>query len=386
MGHNLVAESFHALIPGQIVQTRVQTLGPPLVLALTGDAGSESASIARALQDLGLLDDNLNRAIVKGLVGKGLSVELDTILNLRDLYISLGLSPNITSLEDLDDLVAKILFLQGQGLPVTPDAISSYLSRVPSGVLGGLMEGLVELLRTFHAPETLTSSIQDLTEGLKPSDLTENGLRQFLNALGIDLEGRLASWIASGGRGVPGDLDRTLKLSLLALQNQLATLDASTLDASNRITLSTLTDRLSEALVFLDTLQAANLPTPDRQGLHLQIPFLLDGHLKTADLDIERKGSPPGAPIDPENISFTLSIDLTELGPVRIHLSVVAGRAICNIHVADQQRSEFIESIAEELARSLDRCGYTGARISCRTNNGAEDTGESPSVGLDLRV
>ena len=248
------------------------------------------------------------------------------------------------------------------------------------------MEGLVELLRTFHAPRTLTPSFRDLTEGLKPSDLSEIGLRQFLNGLGIDLEGRLASWIASGGRGVPGGLDQTLKLSLLRLQNELVTLDPSTLAASDRTTRSSLVDRLSEALVFLDTLQAANLPSPDRQGLHLQIPFLLDGHLQTANLDIEREGSPSGSVIDPENVSLNLSVDLTELGPVRIHLSVVQGRAICNIHVADQQRSEFIESITEELARSLDRCGYTGARISCRTDKGIEDTGESPSVGLDLRV
>ena len=214
MGHNLVAESFHPLLPGQIVHAKVQSLGPPLILSLSGDSGSESASIARALQDLGLLDDNLNRAIIKGLISKGLAVDLQSIRDLRDLYIALGLSPDISDLEELDELVARILFLQGKGVPVTPDAISSYLSRLPAGVLGGLIEGLAELLRSFRSTP-IPPSLRDVLENLQPSKLSGNGLREFLNGLGIDIEGRLASWIASGGKGIPGGIDTSLKLLLL---------------------------------------------------------------------------------------------------------------------------------------------------------------------------
>ena len=38
MGQTLVAESRLALVPGQSVAARVETMGPPLVLSLTGHA------------------------------------------------------------------------------------------------------------------------------------------------------------------------------------------------------------------------------------------------------------------------------------------------------------------------------------------------------------
>ena len=345
MGHNLVAESFHSLLPGQIVHAKVQSLGPPLILSLSGDSGSESASIARALQDLGLLDDNLNRAIIKGLISKGLAVDLQSIRDLRDLYIALGLSPDISDLEELDELVARILFLQGKGVPVTPDAISSYLSRLPAGVLGGLIEGLAELLRSFRSTP-IPPSLRDVLENLQPSKLSGNGLREFLNGLGIDIEGRLASWIASGGKEIPGGIDTSLKLLLLRFQTELTGLDASLLDATHRNILTNLQDRLSETLHFLDTIQ-----------------------------------------VDPENLNLTLSVDLTGLGPVKVHLIVVQGRASCNIHVADQERSDFLQTITADLERSLERCGYVGAKIACRTDEvGSDGIDVQPSVGLDLRV
>ena len=199
---------------------------------------------------------------------------------------------------------------------------------------------------------------------------------------------RLASCVASGGRGVPGGLDPTLKLLLLRLQTELTGLDATTLDASHRSLLSILQDRISEMLICLDTLQATNLPSPDRQALHLQIPFILDGSVRTADLEITPENQAQSSRIDPENVSLTLSVDLTGLGPVKIHLSVVQGQASCNIHVADQQRSEFLQTMTTELEQSLERCGYAGARIACRTNEDApgDRTEGPPTVGLDLRV
>ncbi len=386
MGHNLVAESFHSLLPGQIVHAKVQSVGPPLILSLSGDSGSESASIARALQDLGLLDDNLNRAIIKGLISKGLAVDLQSIRDLRDLYIALGLSPDISDLEELDELVARILFLQGKGVPVTPDAISSYLSRLPAGVLGGLIEGLAELLRSFRSTP-IPPSLRDVLENLQPSKLSGNGLREFLNGLGIDIEGRLASWIASGGKGIPGGIDTSLKLLLLRFQTELTGLDASLLDATHRNILTNLQDRLSEALHFLDTIQVTNLPSPNSPAVHLQIPFLLDGSMRTADLEISGDGQRQGSQVDPENLNLTLSVDLTGLGPVKVHLIVVQGRASCNIHVADQERSDFLQTITADLERSLERCGYVGAKIACRTDEvGSDGTDVQPSVGLDLRV
>ena len=364
----------------------MQSLGPPLILSLSGDSGSESASIARALQDLGLLDDNLNRAIIKGLISKGLAVDLQSIRDLRDLYIALGLSPDISDLEELDELVARILFLQGKGVPVTPDAISSYLSRLPAGVLGGLIEGLAELLRSFRSTP-IPPSLRDVLENLQPSKLSGNGLREFLTGLGIDIEGRLASWIASGGKGIPSGINTSLKLLLLRFQTELTGLDASLLDATHRNILTNLQDRLSETLHFLDTIQVTNLPSPNRPEVHLQIPFLLDGSMRTADLEISGDGQRQGSQVDPENLNLTLSVDLTGLGPVKVHLIVVQGRASCNIHVADQERSDFLQTITADLERSLERCGYVGAKIACRTAEvGSDGTDVQPSVGLDLRV
>ena len=186
---------------------------------------------------------------------------------------------------------------------------------------------------------------------------------------------------------IPGGIDTSLKLLLLRFQTELTGLDASLLDATHRNILTNLQDRLSETLHFLDTIQVTNLPSPNRPAVHLQIPFLLDGSMRTADLEISGDGQRQGSQVDPENLNLTLSVDLTGLGPVKVHLIVVQGRASCNIHVADQERSDFLQTITVDLERSLERCGYVGANISCRTDEvGSDDTDVQPSVGLDLRV
>jgi len=68
MGHTLVAESRLALAPGQRVNARVESMGPPLVLSLTGHTRAEDAAMDRAFQSLGLPDTAANRAIVRGLI------------------------------------------------------------------------------------------------------------------------------------------------------------------------------------------------------------------------------------------------------------------------------------------------------------------------------
>ncbi|MGA1198807.1 MAG: hypothetical protein ACO36I_20135, partial [Candidatus Latescibacterota bacterium] len=147
MGQTLVAESRLALEPGQTVAARVESLGPPLVLALTGHARAEETAMHRAFQSLGLADDATNRAILRGLIAKGMPIDREQVQALRHLLTGLLGTLNLDGVDVLERVIARSLFLQQQGMPVTPEALATYLSQLPPGVLGGLFADLAGVLR-----------------------------------------------------------------------------------------------------------------------------------------------------------------------------------------------------------------------------------------------
>jgi hypothetical protein len=392
LGQDLVAESRLSLVPGQLMQARIQSLGPPVVLTLFGLTGSESASIARALQDLALADDGLNRAIVRGMIGRGIGVTREGLLALREALLGLGQGFDLSNPESLEQIVARALLLQSRGLPVTPDSIQAYLGALPAGALGGLMEGLVGILRSLRLPgfdRQEADALADRIRAALPSldGLSGDALRELVARLGTDLEGRLASWVLSGQSGIPGDAADTLKLALLQLQARLQGLDPGSGDAEGRSQLDALLERVGEAVRFLDTQQAVNLPSSDRQAIHLQVPFFVDGRIATADLLLEPHGGNGSRKLSADSFGLTLSVELSGLGPVRMSLSAVDRQAVCTFYVTDERRAEFIQEHLEELRSALETCGYAVSGISCRLREPEEETdGSARSIGLDIRA
>lgn len=380
MGHTLVAESRLALAPGQRVNARVESLGPPLMLSLTGQAHAEDVAMNRAFQSLGLPDTAMNRAIVRGLIAQGRAVDREAVQGLGTLLAGLEGVVDFADAEALEAVIARALFLRGHGLPVTPDTLATYLSQLPPGVLGGLFEGLAEMLRSFKGfgDAERDGAIQGLALP-NIGDLGDEGLQRLLRSFGVDVEGRLAAWLMGEGDGLPEGMDDTLRASLLRLFGQLEGMD----DRNAQ----TLMGRVREALQVLDTMQAANVPTGDREALALQLPFVVDGDVVTADLDIFYQKRGDGS-IDPDNLRFGLAVDLSGLGHVKFDLTVLNKRAMCRVYAEDETKVAFLQQEADGLREALEKCGYVVADVHCRAAQQDNDRppGQPPNVGVDFRV
>jgi hypothetical protein len=386
MGQTLVAESRLALVPGQTVTARVASTGPPLVLTLTGSAHAEEAAMNRAFQSLGMADDATNRAILRGLMSKGIPIDRQHVQGLRQLLTGLQGALDMADPEALETAVLRALALQQQGLPVTPDTVALYLSQLPAGVLGQLFGDLVGLLRGMRLRQGKELNLASLADRLADAlpdagNLTAETLRKLIGDLGVDLEGRLAGWLLHGQGNLPDEARDTLRGSLMRLLAQLQALDITSAQGQ------TLLARIQETLQTLDTMQAANLPTENREALILQLPFTIDGQPTTADVTLyyPKRGD---TRVDPDNLRFSLAIDLSGLGPVRFDLTAVNKRASLRIYAADEARAKFFEGELDELRTGLASCGYALADISCRVaDRRVERVPEKPpSVGVDFRV
>jgi len=362
LGHTLVAESRLTLAPGQDVSARVETLGPPLVLSLTGHARAEEGALNRAFQSLGLPDNALNRAIVRGLMAEGHPVVRDQVLALRTLLAGL---PETT--ESLDATIARALFLQKQGLPVTPDTLAAYLSHLPAGALGELLHNLGDLLRNLRIRTREAERVGHVLPDM--SNLTGETLRRLINGLGIDLEGRLTTYLAQGGNDLPKDIQDTLRN---ALHHLLQNADDPRSQAQMR-----------EALRLLDTLQAINLPTQQREALSLQIPFVINHQPATADLQIfySKEGR-----LNADNLRFLLSVDLSGLGRVRFDLTVADNRATCRVFAEDDARVAFLQRAESDLRTALENAGYAVSGVRIATRPSGPPPGQPPTIGVDFRV
>ncbi len=392
MGHTLVAESRLALSPGQKVEARVEELGPPLVLSLSGRIRSQQASLSQGLRRMGLSVDDLNLAVVRGLMTYGLAVDRQEILALRDLLLGLDSAIDLENAKMLEEAVSRVLYLQRQGVPVNPDTLSAYLSNLSPGVLGGLLESLVGFLKTqrFNTTQEF-SSLSDRILSVLPRDgnFTGEQLRQLVDILGVDLEGKLSRWIESGADGIPEPVADSIKLALLRLKMSLSGNIAGDFRNVDRQALGALSERTSDLLQMLESLQVSNLPGPNRDILHLQIPILLEGQITTADVHISYSGQGGAREIDEDNLHLSLSIELSGLGPIRLELNTAQRSATCRLFVVDETRVEFLNGVTSELAESLEKCGYFVRDIRCQVSGKEESVeagGQPPSVGVDYRA
>jgi len=145
--------------------------------------------------------------------------------------------------------------------------------------------------------------------------------------------------------------------------------------------------RVREALQVLDTMQAANVPTGDREAFALQLPFVVDGDVATADLEVfyHKRGD---GEIDPDNFWFFLAVDLSGLGHVKFDLTVVKKQAICRMYVEDEAKAAFLQEEMDGLKAALKTCGYVVADVHCRTveQGNERPPDQPPSVGVDFRI
>ena len=364
MGHTLIAESRLALRPGQVVDTRVHEVGPPLMLSISGRPGSESAAVITALQQLGLEADAPNHAILSALIRNGLPVERQEVQALREFLTALGNSP---LLDDLDELIDRILFLRSKGVPVTPDTLTAFWSSAPSGTLGALFEGLTDLMRALdrRVGERTRANVADVLRVLSeaPDSLDAEGVKQLLKHLGIDLESRIAS----------GKPIASLKAVLLEL-----------LSAGSNLTPGE-QDQLSDLVRFLNTLQASSLPGEGSDPLTFQIPIVNGQTMSTADIQISRGGK--NGSIDPKRLSLSISVTLSALGRVRIDLSSYNGLNTCGVNVENQKTLDWMDQDADALKEALERSGYPVPDIRFRVETeGPTPSVVRPTIGVDFKA
>lgn len=365
MGHTLVAESRLSLRRGQVVETRVHDLGPPLILSILGRPGTEAAAVRTALQQLGLKDDATNRAIIASLIRNGLSVERQEVQSLRDFLTGLGNSP---LLDDLDEIVDRVLFLRSKGIPVTPDSVAAYWSTAPSGALGSLLEGLADLLRNLdkRVPGAAKTRIDEILNALsdQSDDLSPESIRTLLTRLGIDLEGRLAS-----GKTVDG-----LKTALLQLANSAA--DLTPVEQN----------QIGDLLRFLNTLQASSLPGEGSDPLTFQIPLMDGRNLTAADIRISRGGE--DGTVDPSRLSLSIRITLTTLGCVQIDLASYNGQNTCGVRVDTQKAHDWIARDLDALGDALTRSGYpvSDVRLRVDSETSVDTEAPRPRIGVDFKA
>ncbi len=363
MGHTLVAESRLALKPGQVVETRVQELGPPLMLSISGRPGSEDAAVRAGLHKLGLKDDATSRAVVAALIRNGLPVDRNEVQSLREFLAGLS---NSTSLEDLDDLVDRILFLRGKGLPVTPDSLAAFWSSAPAGMLGALLDGLAGLLKNLAGRgvgNSRTRGVDELLQAIstQSGDLTAEDVHTLLTRLGIDLEGQLS-------RGQVGDSLRVVLLRLLESP------DLTQAEA----------DQVSNLLRFLNTVQAGALAGDDADPIVFQVPLLDGRNLTAADIRISRGGD-EGC-VDPSRFSVSIRVTLSNLGSIRIDLASYEGRNICAVRVGSQHAHDHVSREVDDLASALSRAGYPVPEVRVQLDEITVDDAIQPRIGVDFKA
>jgi hypothetical protein len=364
MGHTLIAESRLSLRPGQVVETRVHELGPPLTLSISGRPGSEEAAVRDALGQLGLKEDPTNRAILAALIRNGLPVDRREAQAIRDFLTGLGDNP---LLDNVDELVDRLLFLRGKGIPVTPDTLAAFWSSAPSGAMGSLLEGLADLLRAMdkRIPENTRVSLDNILKALtagsgKP---TPAQLKALLHRIGFDLEGQIAS-------GKPVDTLKSTLLKLLASSEGLSSQEHG---------------QISDIVRFLNTLQAKSLPGDGSDPLHLQIPFV-DGHtVAAADIQISRGGE--DGSVDPNRLSLSVSVCLSALGDIQVDLSSYDGVNTCSIRVANEEAHKQVTAEIGDLSGALTRSGYPvpNIRVRIETENPPAQAAR-PTLGVDFKA
>jgi hypothetical protein len=400
-GRDLLADSRLPLEPGQWVSARVESAGPPVVLAILEDnAGEAGATLSRALKDLGLEDDVGGRAVLERMIARQLPLDRATVERLRDALARAGVDP--TDRAGAGRTLDALLLLDSRSVPATSAGLAAAMAGTTPFELGGMLGGLLDMIRGLARDTKVPISAdirefeRSLTDLLTSAEgLSEGDVRRMVRNLGLSLEGRLRA-LAEGAGSADDLADLTrgdLKAALLRLEAALR--DPGRLagsEAGERDLLAALGDRVGGAIRGLEHLQILNLPARHDPNplLCLPIPLLFGGERVNGELRLFGEGRGAEGRIDPDHVRLVLRLDLAHLGPVTVDLRIEGRSVACRIGVAGEAQRKLFQEGQEGLKAGLSECGYTVGRIACEIGPEPEsETGpaqEAAKIGLDVRA
>ena len=398
-GKELMAESRMPLSKGAVVSTRVERLGPPVVLFVLGGDTQQKGALSRALKDLGLEDDPAGRAVLGRMIAKGLSLDGRTVQRLRDGLIQAGI--NISDAVGVNRTVDAMLLLNSRSVPITSSTLGTAMASPAPQELGVLLGNLLDLIRGLYrgtgssVDSEMKSFEKTLVDLFVGAEMISGGeLRRMVQNLGLGMEGKLRMMTEKPeSTGTLQHLFQTdMKAALLRLGAILSDpKHIGGLDAGDAALLETLKGRVGQALGHIEHLQLLNLPARDPDPhLYLQLPVRFGEEGTTVDLRVFYSEQEGQRKIDPENVRLVMRLDLTHLGKVEVDLRIANRIVDCRIDVDDEAQRALFNAGSDDLKAGLEGSGYQVRKLGCEVRPAQSEEGGSEEggtkIGLDVRA
>jgi hypothetical protein len=390
-GHDLVARSSSTLVEGQMITARVDALGPPVFLTLleSGIVNNPEEALSRMLSQGGIRDDPLNRAILLRMIAGGLQITGVEVEAVRQALIRLKASSG----PNLRDIIDQILRLRTRSVPVNEETLSMALPR-DAGLLFG--KTVDQLLRDLFATASDDSEVTDLLSRMvglfiAADEVDEESLSRGIRDGGLGLEAKLAALLDATDDRFQLHLKDDLKGLLLILRAVLEARLSGMISEDERHHLTSLLNRLSDAIHLITAFQLTNLPqkTADHESyLYFYLPVWDGDHQKTVGIRVGCRDEEGRRVIDPEQTVIGVELDMASLGRVDVSCSINGRTIDGRIEVEDAAKGAFLEEGSDELRQGLERIGYRLRHLAVRLlpEVATEESPSSKMVGLDVRI
>jgi hypothetical protein len=330
------------------------------------------------------------------MIARQLPLDGHAVVHLRDALARMGL--DLSDAENVNRTVDAMLLLASRSVPITPETLTAALAAHVPLQLGGMLEGLLDLIRNLSRAlrppaEAGLRPLEETLTSLLMNGLSAEDIRRLLNDLGLGLEGKLKA--LAERPEASEELQRLSQTDLkAALLRLLAALNdpARIGDADEAALLETLRGRANEALRHVEGLQIFNLPAQGDPDAHLflQIPLLFGQEKTSADLRVFYAEKEGRRRIDPENVRLVLALDLAHLGRVEVDLRVASRVVDCRIDVDGEAQQALFSAAQGDLKAGLEGCGYTVRKVACEVRRETPEAGGpekgQPRIGLDVRA
>jgi hypothetical protein len=352
-GVQMQAKTEIAVAPGDVLYFTVCS-DEPLVLQLHGmeyRTINPFSTVESVVRLLNLTSDRLTIVILSHMMSRNQKISKSDVEENRRMITALR-SEGLTEETD-EDLLDIIYDLRSKRLPVTCAHVMLARKRVPSDDIGTLCAELLELMESEQLPDEVKDPIRRY---FKKQQSALEALRSAVEMFGIDYEHSLVKWgIGSSDAAKTGSLKA-------ALMNLLKHCEANGLP-ENLTGLHTATARLIDAI---ESQQFDALSPKEPNEFSLQIPVVLDGTLHTLSLSIIRHGSQGMFQDVPCEISFRMSIELSELGKVTASGRLAGRQLSAALSVDNEDHARMLENGFDRLTESLRTDGCVPVALSAR--------------------
>jgi hypothetical protein len=327
----------------------------PLVLQLHGmeyRTINPFSTVESVVRLLNLTSDRLTTVILSQMMSRNQKISKAEVEENRRAMLALRTGDACEGTDE--ELLDAIYFLRSKKLPVSPAYVRLAAKRSATQDLADLGSKLLALLEASAAPDEVKDPI---TAYFKKQKKLTDSLRTAVTGLGIDYENSLLRW-SLGSAQAPAVT--SLKASLLALMNWLSTAE----DTPDRQSMHTTAKQL------LDAIESQQLNALDESTANektLQIPFMLDGTLRQMSLTIlSHDGSAGMFQEPPQELSFRISIELSELGAVTVTGRLAGSQLSAALTVNDDAHARLLTENIDDLASKLRDHGCTPVSLSAR--------------------